>query len=120
VESDPIGLGGGINTYAYVGGNPLSYIDPMGLTREQVDAMLEKVRCNSPDLNVPDHVDIPSTFGCEDTAVTNPMTLNVTLSSYYNGDLDADGLNRSVLRRHRPQSRVRAGRHDLAQVSPPA
>ena len=36
VQSDPIGLLGGINTYGYVGGNPLGSSDELGLSKNDV------------------------------------------------------------------------------------
>lgn len=53
VESDPVGLAGGINTYIYVQGNPLSHVDPLGLTQADVLLMTALVRTNERDIQVP-------------------------------------------------------------------
>jgi len=45
ITSDPVGLAGGLNTYGYVGGNPLNTIDPYGLDCVAING---SVTCTAP------------------------------------------------------------------------
>ena len=39
-QSDPIGFGGGVNSYAYVGGNPVSFFDTNGYVKASIEGYL--------------------------------------------------------------------------------
>lgn len=63
MESDPIGLAGGINTYAYASGNPVSNFDPSGLDCKSSGG---RTLCNypgGPAFNIPTPSGFPASIG---------------------------------------------------------
>lgn len=63
VESDPVGLTGGINTYAYAGGNPISNFDPSGLYCTSAGGTTTCSYPGGPSFQVPTPLGFPARIG---------------------------------------------------------
>lgn len=90
LSKDPIGFGGGSNFYTYVSGDPINFIDPTGLTQQDVNNALEYVSRFIPELK---NIQIGK-LGVGDTASgrTNLFSSTIDLDQKYWGNLDEAGL----------------------------
>ncbi|PPD47036.1 MAG: hypothetical protein CTY16_08140 [Methylobacter sp.] len=72
---DPIGLAGGVNPYTYVGGNPVNWVDPLGLTQRDIDTARQLAIETQPDMKFPEQYGSRDLGNTEDGRRITGLTL---------------------------------------------
>ena len=81
LQSDPIGLNGGINTYSYVGASPIANSDFYGLTQEDIDCLFGLAREREGDLKFPNELEVRDLSGS--VGRTNYLTRTISVDDRY-------------------------------------
>lgn len=101
MQSDPIGLAGGVSTYGYVGGNPLTRYDPKGLACKSIGGMAYCVHPDDPMFKV------PTPIGWEDFDGSEALYHRYNVSRKL-GCADAGAVMQELVNQPTPSPRSRA------------
>ena len=99
MTEDPIGFGGGINLYGYVGNNALAWIDPFGLRHTALYRYID-ILLGDPDLTRQQVLDlVRERFAKKLPRLQNPVNQGVGCDSFVYDDDAGFGFTRGMLGR---------------------